>query len=76
MDEKIPLGKLRVLVKPNAKKDEVVGWKDNVLCIAVSAPAVDNKANIAVVKLLRKFSKKRVSFISGLKSREKLLLVQ
>ncbi|VVB81948.1 putative ACR, YggU family [uncultured archaeon] len=69
-------GKLKVLVKPNAKSDEVLGWEGDVLKVAVSAPAVDNKANIAVLKLLKKFSKKRISFISGLKSRKKLLLVQ
>jgi len=76
MVENLPLGKLKVLVKPNAKSDEILGWEGDVLKITVSAPAVDNKANIAVLKLLKKFSKKRISFISGLKSREKLLLVQ
>jgi len=76
MVENLPLGKLKVLVKPNSKSDEVLGWEGDVLKIRVSAPAVDNKANIAVLKLLKKFSKKRISFISGLKSREKLLLVQ
>ena len=76
MVENLPLGKLKVLVKPNSKSDEVLGWEGDVLKIRVSAPAVDNKANIAVLKLLKKFSKKRISFISGLKSQEKLLLVQ
>lgn len=76
MVENLPLGKLKVLVRPNSKSDEILGWEGDVLKITVSAPAVDNKANIAVLKLLKKFSKKRISFISGLKSREKLLLVQ
>lgn len=69
-------GRLKVLVKPNAKKDEILGWEDDVLHVAVSAPAQDNKANIAVLKLLKKLSKKRISFVSGLKSREKVLLVE
>ncbi len=75
MDGKIPLGKLKVLVKPNAKSDEVLGWEGDFLKVAVSAPAVDNKANIALLKFLKKFSKKRIVFVSGLHSPKKILLV-
>jgi len=46
------------------------------LRVAVCAPPEDNKANIAILKFLKKLTKKRVFFISGLKSREKLLLIQ
>lgn len=69
-------GKLKIHVKPNSKKDEILGWDGDVLRVAVSAPPEDNKANIAILKFLKKLTKKRVFFISGLKSREKLLLIQ
>lgn len=69
-------GKLKVIVKPNSEKDALLGWEGDVLRVAVSAPAQDNKANLAVLKFLKKLSKKRISFISGLRSREKVLLVE
>lgn len=69
-------GKLKIHVKPNAKKDEILGWDGDVLRVAISSPAVDNKANIAILKFFKKLTKKQVFFISGIKSREKLLLIQ
>ena len=69
-------GKLKVRVKPNAEKDEILGWDGYVLKVAISAPAEGNRANLALLKFLRKSGKRRISFISGLKSREKLLLVE
>jgi len=66
---------LKVFVKPDSMNDEILGWDGDVLRVAVRAPAQDDKANVAVLKFIKKLSKKQVFFISGLKSRKKLLLV-
>lgn len=68
---------LNVIVKPGAKKDEVVGWDGNkkALRVNIRAPAEDNKANIAVVKLFSKLAGKRARIVRGFKSREKVLRV-
>ncbi len=70
-------GKLKILVKANSEKDEILGWDDGRLAlrVAISAPAEDNKANIAVIKFFSKLAKKQVRILSGLKSKEKILLI-
>lgn len=65
---------MRVSVKviPNAKRDEVVDG--DVLKVHVRAPAVDGKANKAVIKVLAEFFNVRKSCIRivfGERSREK-----
>jgi uncharacterized protein (TIGR00251 family) len=70
-------GKLKILVKANSKKDELLGWDAGRLAlrVAINAPAEDNKANIAVIKFFSKLAKKQVRILSGLKSKEKILLI-
>lgn len=66
---------LKVYVKPNSKKTELLGFsneKDAVL-ISVKEPAEDNKANLAILKFLKKLLKKDVRIAKGLKSKEKIL---
>ena len=43
---------LTVRVQPNARRDEIVGLHGDALKIKVAAPAVDNKANAALVDFL------------------------
>jgi uncharacterized protein (TIGR00251 family) len=43
---------LTVRVQPNARRDEIVGLYGDALKIKVAAPAVDNKANAALVEFL------------------------
>ena len=44
----IESGKLKIIVKTNAKKTQLLGWDKSrkVLKISVAAPAQDNKANL------------------------------
>ncbi len=71
-------GKVKILVKPNSKKTEILGWDEErkAFRVAVAAPAEDNKANIAVIKFFSKLTGKRVRILTGLKSKEKILLVE
>ncbi len=63
--------RFKVLVKPNAKKTEILSQNNNTLKIAVAAPPQQNKANIALIKFLsKKFGKVRL--VSGISSKTKV----
>jgi len=68
-----------VTVKPSSKKGpQVQPGLDGALLIYVREPAIDGKANQAVVKLLADYygvSKSRVKIISGLTSKQKRFLI-
>lgn len=66
---------INVMVKPNSKKGPLVQPAlDGSLLVYVRQPAVDGKANRAVVELLAEYfgvSKTNVQIISGITSRHK-----
>ncbi len=67
--------KLNVRVIPNAKKRNVTREEDR-LKVRVEAPAVDGKANSAVIETLAKFfsvKRSRIKIVKGEKSREKVI---
>ncbi len=68
---------LSVRVMPNARHNGIEGiWNETFVKIALSAPAVDGKANEALISLIADrlhIRKSAVSLISGIKSREKRL---
>ena len=67
---------LRILVKPNSKKTEIIGYNKDKGCVTVNvaAPPERNKANIEVVKFFSRILKKKVRIKSGLKGKEKVLV--
>ena len=69
---------INVRVIPNAKKNNV-SEEEGKLKVHVSAPAVDDKANKALVKVLAKYfgiKKNDVRIIKGTKSREKVVEIR
>ncbi|MCD6227720.1 DUF167 domain-containing protein [Candidatus Micrarchaeota archaeon] len=66
--------KLWVKVFPKSREDKVI-VKDNIIEVRVKEPADKNKANIAVVKLLKKHFGADVRLVSGATSRRKLVEV-
>jgi uncharacterized protein len=63
-----------VRVQPRASRDEIAGVIDGALKIRLCAPAVDNRANVALVEFLAsvlKTSKSAVRIRSGEQSRTK-----
>ena len=66
---------LKVVVRPNSSKNEILGYDDarKAVKIAVKAPAEDNKANIELIKFVSKQIGHKVKISSGLTSKEKLL---
>jgi uncharacterized protein (TIGR00251 family) len=71
-------GRVRILVKPNAKKDELLGFDEEKQAykVAIAAPPEDNKANIAVIKFFTRLTKKKVAIIAGLASKQKILHIK
>ncbi len=70
--------KFQTRVKPGAKKNEVVGWRDGVLHVRVKAPPVEGAANREVVKLLAMYfgvTPSGIEITRGHKSRYKQVVI-
>ena len=65
--------RLPIKVTPNSKKDEII--EGNPLIVKVREKAENNKANIAIVKLLSKHFNSKVKIVRGLTSRKKIVEV-
>lgn len=70
--------KIAIKVKPGSKKGPIVqpSLIDDKLLVFVREPAVDGKANRAIIKLLADYfevAKSKVWIVSGLKSRTKIV---
>ena len=68
---------LKIIVKPNSHKDEIISYDEAKQAIKVNIKARPeaNKANIEVIKFFSKLLKRKVEIVSGLKSREKILRI-
>ena len=66
-------GSIVVLVKPNKRKNRIVGFNTkNELVVEIAAPPIENKANLALIELFKQQGL-NVRIVSGLKSRRKRL---
>lgn len=69
---------LSVRLQPRARANEIVGVRDGVLLVRVTAPPVDGRANEALCTLIAKragVGKRSVSVVRGASSRDKLVRV-
>lgn len=67
--------KISVTVKPRSHHDKVEKTDAGYL-VSITAPPIENKANIAVIKILADYfnvPKSRVSIVTGLKSKKKIV---
>lgn len=72
-------GILRVRLTPRASRNELSGWRGDLLLARVTAPPVEGKANEALRRLLAEalsIAPRDISIVSGLASREKLVQVR
>lgn len=70
--------RIAVKVTPRAKENKLVGFKDGVVRVRLTAPPVDGKANAALVVFLADawgVQKSDIRIIRGEASREKILEV-
>ncbi len=66
-------------VQPRARRNEIAGVHNRALKLKITAPPVDDAANHAVIEFcssLFRLPKSRLQIVSGLKSRDKILLVK
>ena len=71
--------KLKITVKPNARKNEVTRATDGTLVIRVTVPPIEGKANEKVIEVLSEYlnkPKRSISIISGFKGRIKIIEVE
>ena len=71
--------RLVVRVRPNAKQNQLVGFKEAVLHIRIAPPPIDGKANEALVKFLSTqlgVSKSRLSIEKGLTGKTKVIIIK
>lgn len=66
---------LEVRVKPGSRRFALYG-KDGKLILEVKAPPQEGKANLEIVKELRRMTHKDVEIISGFRARDKVLLIR
>jgi len=75
----VPRAKISVRVQANARRDEIVGFREAVLLVRVVAPALDGRANRALCRLLAKrlgVARSSVTIVHGDRSRDKLVRVE
>lgn len=70
--------KIKVYIKPNSNKNEFCGFDNDKGCFIfrIKAPAIDDKANIALMNYVKKEFKADCRLISGVKSKLKILAVE
>lgn len=69
---------MRLRVVPNAKRSEVVGVHGDAIKVKVQAPAMDGKANEALLEFLAEtmgVPRRAVQLVAGEKSRDKTISV-
>jgi uncharacterized protein len=70
------LTRLKVRVTPNARKNAVVSWTEDELRLKVKAPAVEGKANAALIEYLSELTgapRSRIAIKAGEKVRIKVI---
>ncbi len=70
------MGHLKLRIVPNAKRDEVLGEHGGAVKIKIAAPAIEGKANEAVLEFIAEklgVHRREITLIAGEKSRDKLI---
>jgi uncharacterized protein len=70
---------LKIKVKPGSGKQEITKISNDEYLVSLKQRAEDNKANIELIKLLKKYLKVEVgdiNIIKGLKSKNKIIEIR
>jgi len=73
------VGRLKLRIVPNAKRDEVTGEHGDAVKIKVAAPAIEGKANEALLEFIAEklgLHHRDITLIAGEKSRDKLIEIE
>jgi uncharacterized protein (TIGR00251 family) len=64
---------IKIKVKPGSCKQEIIKIKDNEFIVYLREKPENNKANLELIKLLKKHFHKNIKIIKGLKNRNKII---
>jgi hypothetical protein len=70
---------IAVRLQPRARANEIVGERDDVIVVRVTAPPVDGRANEALCRLIARRARvgvRRVAVVRGAGAREKVVRVE
>ena len=67
--------KIKIKIHPNSSKELIKKIGENKLEIWVKEKPVDNKVNLKLIKMLKKYLKKSIKIKSGFTSRNKIIEV-
>ena len=67
--------KIKIKLHPNSSKEEIKKINENNFEVWVKEKPIDNKANIELIKILKKYFKRNIKIKSGLTSRNKIIEV-
>jgi uncharacterized protein (TIGR00251 family) len=70
---------LSIRVNPNAKYNEITGWRDGALQVKIAAPPEKGKANKELIDFLSRMlgvKKSAISIIKGQTSRNKVIIIE
>jgi len=65
---------IQVKVKPNSKENKIIAGE--IMEVFLKSPAENNRANIELIKLLKKYYHSEVRIIKGLKSKNKIIEIK
>ena len=68
--------KIKIKLHPNSSKEEIKKINENNLEVWIKEKPVDNKANIELIKILKKYFKKEIKIKSGFTYRNKIVEVE
>jgi uncharacterized protein len=75
----LPRATIAVRVQPRARSDALVGLRNDVLVVRVTAPPLDGRANDAVCRLLADVlgvRRSRVTIVRGERARDKTVAIE
>ena len=65
--------KIKIKLHPNSSQEKIKMLKDNEYEVWIREKPLDNKANLELVKILKKYFKKDAKIKSGFTSRNKIV---
>jgi len=65
--------RLTIKVKPSSRKQEIIKISDEEYKVYLKSRAEDNKANIELLKMLKKYFGRQARIIKGARSRNKIV---
>ena len=64
---------MKIKIHPKSSQEKIKKINKESYEVWLHSPAIDNKANISLIKILEKYFKNKIEIVSGLNSRNKII---